>query len=309
MIYATIEYKGEQQICCIDKAGNRAFLLKNFFNQDLRDYNIDSNQVSETPETMMQLIHCFDERWVDDMALYFGSSPELGISLDEVKLMAPIPDPGRNLVCMGKNYADHAKEIKRKSGEPGKPPEAPIYFTKATHTVIGTGENILAHEGITSQLDYEVELAVIIGKGGINIPPEEAEMHIFGYTIANDISARDLQSGHGGQWYKGKSLTTHCPMGPWIVYKSMLPLPVSLNLKSYVNQELRQDSNTNQLIFDIPSIISDLSRGYELHPGDIILTGTPAGVGLGFNPPKFLKSGDEVCCMIEEIGAIVNQVK
>jgi 2-keto-4-pentenoate hydratase/2-oxohepta-3-ene-1,7-dioic acid hydratase (catechol pathway) len=309
MIFATIKYENEQQISCIDKVGNRVFLMKDFFNRDLSDLCVVSNKVKEIPQTMNQLIAGFDEQWIDDMALFFGSNPDLGIGLEDVKLLAPIPDPRRNLICLGKNYADHAKEIKRKTGEPGKVPEAPIYFTKATHTVIGPGEPILAHEDVTEQLDYEVELAVIIGKGGIDIKPEHAEDHIFGYTIANDVSARDLQSGHGGQWFKGKSLTTHCPMGPWIVYKSVLPLPMALDIKSYINQELRQNSNTNQLIFDIPTIISNLSRGFELQPGDIILTGTPAGVGMGFDPPKYMKRSDEVCCMIGEIGAVTNIIK
>ena len=309
MIFATVDYKNEEHICCVDQVGNRAFLLKEFFNRDLSALCIESNRINDAPDSMERLIEAFDEGWIDDMALFFGSNPEMGISLDEMTLLAPIPEPRRNLVCLGKNYADHAKEIKRRSGEPGKVPEAPIYFTKATHTVIGPGMDILAHENVTSQLDYEVELAVIIGKGGMNIRVEDAEKHIFGYTVANDISARDLQSGHGGQWYKGKSLTTHCPMGPWIVYKSVLPMPLDLNLKSYVNEEIRQDSNTRQLIFDIPFIISDLSKGYELKPGDIILTGTPAGVGMGFDPPRYLKPGDEICCMIEEIGAITNVIK
>lgn len=308
MIYATIEYKGEEHICCVDKVGNRVFLLKEFFNRDASELSITSNMIDASPRTMNQFISSYNQQWTDDIALFFGTHPDFSISLDEVKLLAPIPNPNRNIVCLGKNYAAHAKEIHGMTGGPSEVPTTPIYFTKATHTVIGTAENILAHESITKKLDYEVELAIIIGKGGIDIAAEDAEEYIFGYAIANDISARDLQKGHQ-QWYKGKSLTTHCPMGPWIMHKSILPFPVNINIKSYVNGELRQNANTKDFIFDIPTIISDLSRGYELYPGDIILTGTPAGVGMGFEPPKFLKAGDEVCCMIEEIGAIVNVVK
>lgn len=307
MIYATVRHNDNDKICCVDRVGNRVFLLEDFFYGDSEEIEI-INAANNVPETMIQLITNYNDEWTDDIALFFGTRRELSISLDEVKLLAPIPTPNRNIVCLGKNYAAHAKEIHGMTGGPKEVPARPIYFTKATHTVIGAGENILAHEEVTSKIDYEVELGIVIGKGGINIKPEDAEEHIFGYTIANDISARDLQKDHI-QWYKGKSLTTHCPLGPWLVHKSILPLPLTLEIKSYVNEELRQDANTKDLIFDIPTIISDLSQGYELHPGDIILTGTPAGVGMGFNPPKYLKPGDEVCCMIENIGSLINVVK
>ncbi|MGI6732113.1 MAG: fumarylacetoacetate hydrolase family protein [Anaerovoracaceae bacterium] len=308
MIYATINQNGKEKISCIDRVGNRVFLLEDFFSSDVEELNITSNQVKNVPETMNQFIAGYQDQWTDDIALFFGCNPELSKPLEEVQILAPIPVPTRNILCLGKNYADHAKEIHGMTGGPAEVPKRPIYFTKATHTVIGTGQNILAHEEVTKKIDYEVELGIVIGRGGINIRPEDAENHIFGYTIGNDISARDLQTEHV-QWYKGKSLTTHCPLGPWIVHKSVLPLPLDLEIKSYVNGELRQDGNTKDLIFDIPTIISDLSQGYELHPGDIILTGTPAGVGMGFNPPKFLKPGDEVCCMIENIGSLINVVQ
>ncbi|WP_227018076.1 fumarylacetoacetate hydrolase family protein [Sinanaerobacter chloroacetimidivorans] len=308
MIFATIEYEGGQQICCVDQVGKRAFLIEPFFRQDLSELAIDSNQVKKIPLTMNEFIEGYCDGWIDDLALFFGSHPEMGISLDEVRLLAPIPELKRNITCLGKNYAAHAEEIHGMTGGPSEIPTHPIYFTKAIHTVIGTKEEILSHENITKKLDYEAELAVVIGRKGIDIPKEKAEEYIFGYAVANDVSARDLQTGHV-QWFKGKSLTTHCPIGPWIVHKSVLPLPLTLDIKCYVNEELRQSANTGELIFDVPSIISDLSRGYELRPGDIILTGTPAGVGMGFDPPRFLKSGDEVCCMIEGVGSIVNKVK
>jgi 2-keto-4-pentenoate hydratase/2-oxohepta-3-ene-1,7-dioic acid hydratase in catechol pathway len=156
-------------------------------------------------------------------------------------------------------------------------------------------------------LDYEAELAVVIGKEGINISKENAEDYIFGYTIGNDVSARDLQKFHS-QWFKGKSLSTHCPIGPWIVHKSQLPLPLELPIRSYVNNVLRQEANTRDMIFDIPTIISDLSKGYPLKPGDIILTGTPAGVGMAMDPPQYLKDGDVMLCEIEKIGFLVNTI-
>lgn len=298
MIYATIEYDGGQRLCCIDGVGGRVFLLEDFLNKECG--------MNDAPSTMIRFIQNYQQEWTDKVAMFFGQSPESAIPLDEVKLSAPIPSPARNVICLGKNYRAHAEELKGQIFS-DSPPAFPIYFTKPDHTVIGTGDTILSHDNITSKLDYEVELAVIIGKEGTDIPIEQAEEFIFGYTVANDISARDLQHDHT-QWYKGKSLTTHCPMGPWIVHKSVLPWPLSLDLKSYVNGELRQQGNTADMIFDIPTIISDLSRGYKLCPGDIILTGTPAGVGMGFNPPRYLKVGDRVECRIERIGILANTV-
>ena len=298
MIYATIFHDDKEQLCCIDGVGARVFLLKHFFEQELAG--------KEAPSSMIDFIRCYDEKWTDKIAFFFGQRPEYAIPLEEVKLLAPIPAPARNIVCLGKNYKAHAEELKGQIFS-DKLPEHPIYFTKPDHTVIGTEETILLHSHVTSKVDYEVELAIVIGKKGMNIPKENAEDYIFGYTIANDVSARDLQHEHT-QWYKGKSLTTHCPIGPWIVHRSALPFPLCLDLKCYVNGELRQHGNTRDLIFDIPTIISDLSRGYELRPGDIILTGTPAGVGMGFNPPKYLKAGDRVTCQIEKIGILTNPV-
>lgn len=298
MIYATIFFDGREQICCIDGVGSRVFLLEGFL---LGEFDRD-----KMPANMLQFINSYKPDWTDKIALFYGRQPEYAIPLGDVKLLTPIPSPPRNIVCLGKNYRAHAEELKGQIFS-DQLPTHPIYFTKPDHSVTGPGDAILLHSNITSKVDYEVELAVIIGKKGIDIPREKAEEHIFGYTIANDISARDLQQDHT-QWYKGKSLTSHCPIGPWIVHKSVLPMPLSLNLKSYINGQLRQQGNTDELIFDIPYIISDLSRGYELRPGDIIMTGTPAGVGMGFNPPKYLKAGDHVLCEIDKIGALSNPV-
>jgi len=296
MIYATAIYNGEEQLFCIDRDGERAFPLSYFLD--------DEKVINNSPITMLDFISLYEDIWTDKIAYFYGRRPKLSIKLSEINLSAPVPAPARNLVCLGKNYEAHARELKDQKFS-DKPPEYPIYFTKPDHTVIGTEAAILLHDTVTGKVDYEVELAVIIGKKGINIPKEKAEDYIFGYTVANDVSARDLQHNHT-QWFKGKSLTTHCPIGPWIVHKSVLPLPLDMEIKSYVNGELRQSANVKDLIFDIPTIISDLSRGYELRPGDIILTGTPAGVGMAFNPPKFLKHGDEVVCQIEKIGTLRN---
>lgn len=230
------------------------------------------------------------------------------IPLEAAKLCAPIPWPVRNLICLGTNYRDHVREVKK--AYPNSKidiPRAPIYFSKAAWPAIGHGDPIPAHKGLTEQLDYEVELAVVIGKDGRDIPAEKAEEHVFGYTIVNDVTAREMQARRN-QWFKGKSLDGFSPMGPWIVTADEIPFPVHLDMKAWVNGELRQDSNSDQLIFDIPAIIEDLSKGTTLRAGDIILTGTPAGVGLGFNPPLYLQPGDVVKCWIEKIGTLENPV-
>lgn len=229
------------------------------------------------------------------------------LELSQVRLLAPLPYPKRNVFCIGKNYEEHAKEIKITQITDNFIPEDPIYFTKVASPAIATGDNICFSKEATTQVDYEAELSVIIGKEGINIKPEEAEEYIFGYTVANDVSARDLQGKHK-QWFKGKSLDTFCPMGPAIVHRNDIVFPVELNIQCRVNGELRQSSNTRNMIFDIAYIISDLSKGFTLKPGDIICTGTPAGVGMGFEPPKMLKDGDVVECYIENIGTIINKV-
>jgi 2-keto-4-pentenoate hydratase/2-oxohepta-3-ene-1,7-dioic acid hydratase in catechol pathway len=250
--------------------------------------------------SMLELIENFNEDSID-----MNSSNAL--PLEEIKLLAPIPHPRRNILCLGKNYEDHAKELGATKISDKFVPDAPIYFTKMAEAVIGTKDDIKFSYEVTEQVDYEVELAIVIGKEGINIKSEEAEDYVFGYTIVNDVSARDLQVKHK-QWFKAKSLDTFCPMGPVIVHKSEIPFPVELDIKSIVNGELRQNSNTKKLIFDIPYIISDLSKGFTLKPGDVICTGTPSGVGLGYNPPRLLKDGDIVECYVENIGILVNKV-
>lgn len=233
---------------------------------------------------------------------------EISIDIAEVKICASIPIVRNDLICLGLNYIEHVKESKEVLKGEINLPEFPIYFSKRAYKVIGPYDEIDGHFDLVKDLDYEVELAIIIGKDGTNIPIEKAEEYIFGYTILNDISARDLQNKHH-QWMRGKSLDTFTVMGPYIVHKSEIAFPVELNLYSKVNEELRQNSNTKHFIFDIPYIISDISQGMTLKAGDIISTGTPSGVGMGFKPPRYLKSGDVIECGIEKIGKIINRIK
>ena len=263
----------------------------------------------ELPEIngLQEFIELADDKLMGILESVVNSKKFPSLQLSEVKLQAPIPYPKRNVFCIGKNYEDHAKEIKITQISDDFIPEYPIYFTKVASPAIATGDNICFSSEVSTQVDYEAELAVIIGKEGTNIKPEEAEDYIFGYTVVNDVSARDLQVKHK-QWFKAKSLDTFCPMGPLIVHKNEMPFPLELNIQCRVNGELRQNSNTRNMIFDIAYIISDLSKGFTLKPGDIISTGTPGGVGIGFQPPKLLKYGDEVECYVENIGTIINVV-
>jgi 2-keto-4-pentenoate hydratase/2-oxohepta-3-ene-1,7-dioic acid hydratase in catechol pathway len=230
------------------------------------------------------------------------------VPLASVELLAPVPEPRRNIWCVGKNYRDHAVEFGRSGYDtPSRSealPERPIMFSKATTAVTGPGA--LVDPGPTTELDYEGELTVIIGTGGRGISREDAYRHVWGYTIINDVTARDLQKLHR-QWFLGKSLDGFCPMGPYLVTADELDAD-DIDVRCWVNGELRQDSNSKLLIFDIPTLIETISAGIELQPGDVIATGTPAGVGIGFNPPKFLQSGDVVRMEIRNIGILENEV-
>ena len=231
------------------------------------------------------------------------------IPLDQVKLRAPIA-PRRNIFCVGKNYRAHAKEFAGSGYEAGavkgaEIDEYPAVFTKPATTVIGHRDTVKLHAHVTSEVDYEAELALVIGKAGRDIAPERAFEHIWGYTIVNDVTARDRQRKHK-QWFLGKALDTFCPMGPWITTADELRGD-DLELTCRVNGELRQQANTRDLIFDSPTLVATLSAGLELRPGDVIATGTPAGVGIGFTPPRFLKAGDEVSISIAGIGTLTNR--
>ncbi|HHY21140.1 MAG TPA: fumarylacetoacetate hydrolase family protein [Bacilli bacterium] len=223
--------------------------------------------------------------------------------LNEVKLLAPIPRPRKNIFCVGKNYAAHAIEM----GSAADIPEYPMLFSKAPTTVIGPNDEIEPHNHLTSELDYEGEIAIVIGKKGKRIAKEVAMDYVFGYMLLNDVTARDLQRRHK-QFLLGKSIDTFCPTGPWLTHKSLISDPSDLTLTTKVNGELRQTGYTKHFIFDIPTIIETISAGTTLEPGDIIATGTPAGVGNGFNPPKFLKQGDVIEIEVKELGMLVNRV-
>jgi 2-keto-4-pentenoate hydratase/2-oxohepta-3-ene-1,7-dioic acid hydratase in catechol pathway len=236
-----------------------------------------------------------------------GSFNDAVYRLSDVTLMAPIPRPLKNVFCVGRNYVDHVNEGYRARGTDTKLPEYPQFFTKPPTSVIAHGAPIPGHVGVTEKLDYEVELGLIIGKGGRDIPADKAFDHIFGYTIINDVTGRDLQRRHD-QWFKGKGLDGSCPIGPSVVLHSDIADAQSLDIELRVNGEVRQHSNTKHMIFSIPRIIADLSLGLTLEPGDIIATGTPSGVGYAMEPPRFLKAGDVVSCTIEGIGTLENQV-
>lgn len=236
-------------------------------------------------------------------------APEIPtMPLSSVKLCAPIPKPPQDIICLGINYNEHKKEADNYEPDTFSTKESyPIYFSKRVNETTACFETIPSYSNIVDSLDYEAELAVIIGKDAKNVSEEDAEKYIFGYTILNDISARNIQKRHT-QWYFGKSFDGFAPLGPYITTADELPLPLHVSIKSYVNGELRQDSSTSHMLFTIPHIISELSQGMTLKAGTIISTGTPSGVGMGFHPPKFLQPGDEVRCEIEGIGTLINTI-
>jgi 2-keto-4-pentenoate hydratase/2-oxohepta-3-ene-1,7-dioic acid hydratase in catechol pathway len=224
------------------------------------------------------------------------------IKASQAKITSPIPVPRKNCVMLGINYREHVDEGARARSLEIKYPEYPVFFTKPATSVIGHNSKVVKHK-VTDKLDWEVELAVIIGRRGRDIPKAKAYDYIFGYTVCLDMTARELQRIHG-QWFKGKALDTFCPLGPWIVHKSGIPNPQELRLVCRVNGQVMQDGNTRDMIFDIPTIIESLSGGMTLEPGDIISTGTPSGVGFARTPPVFLNPGDVVEGEIEAIGML-----
>ena len=229
------------------------------------------------------------------------------LALASVALQAPIPKPRRNVFCVGRNYMDHVAEGDRTRGiTQSEVPKYPQFFTKAADCVIAPGANVPTHEGVTKWLDYEVELVAIIGTAGRDIPKEKALEHVYGWTIGNDVTGRDLQRRHG-QWFKGKSLDRSCPLGPVIVPASDLnAADLAIGLK--LNGEQRQASRTSKMIFDVTEIIHQLSSGFTLLPGDVIMTGTPEGVGYAMQPPQTMKAGDVMELTIEGIGTLTNTI-
>jgi 2-keto-4-pentenoate hydratase/2-oxohepta-3-ene-1,7-dioic acid hydratase in catechol pathway len=226
---------------------------------------------------------------------------------ERVRFCAPIPRPRKNLVCLGKNYAAHALGLSGAEGDAGTKPRHPLVFTKAPTTVNGPYANIPFDPAVSSEIDWEVELAVVIGREGKNIARGVALEHVFGYTVLNDITARDIQYRHK-QFFLGKSLDGACPMGPWIVTADEIHDPQNLDLRCWVNGVLKQEANTSEQLFSVAETISILSQGHTLEPGDIIATGTPSGVGFARKPPEFLRPGDVVECEIEGIGWMRNVI-
>ncbi len=263
------------------------------------------------PKTVLELIDSGDK--IISQISEFLDNPNdnilasVSIPLSEVKLLAPIPVPRKNIIGIGLNYTEHIAESARTLDTSNELPQKPIIFSKPTTAVTATNTNVELNPKLTSQLDYECELAVIIGKKGKNISKEDAMNHVFGYTIINDISARDCR--RAGQWIVSKGQDTFAPMGPCLVTKDEMSDPHNVNLSLTVNGVEKQNSNTRLMLFNIPALIEDLSMVFTLEPGDIIATGTPAGVGAGRNPQEWLKNGDVIEATIEGIGVLKNTVK
>lgn len=229
------------------------------------------------------------------------------VPLESFSLLPPILHLPKHVLCVGKNYRDHVAEGAKAEGKPPEIPTVPIWFTKPASALIGSGSPIHWDPSFTQTLDYEGELAVIIGKRGRRIDPGSALSYVFGYSILNDVTARDVQQRHK-QWFKGKSADTYAPFGPVIVTADEIPDYRQLRIRTYVGSELRQYDTPANLIFDLPTLIADLSQGITLDPGDVIATGTPAGVGWGMDPPRYLQAGDQVSIQIDEIGTLANSV-
>lgn len=232
--------------------------------------------------------------------------PENRIPMKDVELLSPIPRPSQDVICLGMNFADHTDEAAKFHPTMVRESYA-VYFSKRVNEAVPDGGTIDSHPDVTSQPDYEAEVAVIIGKDAYQVRKEDAREYIFGYTILNDISAREIQTRHK-QFYLGKSLDGFTPIGPWIVTADEFPYPPKIGVRSYVNGELRQDGNTSDWIFGVGDVVEDLSAGMTLKAGTIISMGTPAGVGMGFSPPKYLKKGDEVVCEADGIGKLTNVI-
>lgn len=278
-------------------------------------FNYDETRVLDLNEilnksflSMIDVVENIDNKDLEVLAKAKIDSRYQGNLVKDIKICSPIKRSIHDIICVGVNYRDHLEETQKNFDKGFDKPKKIVYFSKRAYEIIGPEDSVKSRMDLDKKLDYEVELAVIIGKKGKDIPEEDVEEYIFGYSIFNDSSARELQQSHV-QWYRGKSLDTYSAMGPVILHKSALPFPIEVDIKSFVNGELRQSSNTRLFLADIPKIISEISTGITLEAGDIIITGTPAGVGLGFNPPKFLKKGDQVICEIPEIGKLKNIIE
>ncbi|MEI0559829.1 fumarylacetoacetate hydrolase family protein [Brachyspira intermedia] len=292
-----VEWNNTESVGILSKDGNKVIAISEI----ISDFKCNNNP-------MIQLINMINENNdILNKLKYAEENFERAYSIENVKILSPIRKPIHDIICVGVNYSDHLGEIK-KDMKDFKEVKAPVYFSKRAIEIIGFGDKIKSRFDLDECLDYEVELAVIIGKTAKDIKPEEVNDYIFGYSIFNDISSRKIQKEHS-QWYKGKSLDSYSSMGPCIVHKDDFKLPLKLDIKSILNDEVRQSSNTKYMIHDINYLVSDISKGMTLEAGDIIATGTPGGVGMSFNPPKYMKSGEKIICSIENIGELINFVE
>ena len=258
-------------------------------------------------ETVLALVEEGEPALEEARSLAEKADPVAGVA--EVQLLAPIPHPRRNVFCMGWNYLTHFEEGRGRRGSQGEElPEYPAFFDKPTTTVIGPYDGIPFDPNFSEKMDYEAEVAVVIGRAGRSIPAAEAMDYVFGYTIANDVTARDVQRRHGGQWLKGKGMDGSCPLGPWILTADEVADPQNLQVQCHVNGVEKQNSNTRFMIFPIARLIEELSLAMTLLPGDILLTGTPEGVGYARTPPEYLRPGDVVTVAVPDIGEITNRV-
>jgi 2-keto-4-pentenoate hydratase/2-oxohepta-3-ene-1,7-dioic acid hydratase in catechol pathway len=272
-----------------------------------RAENFMFNDTSIIPKNMLDIIKADDKvksriKKIENEASTSGNTVPV-YNESDINLLAPIPRTPKNVIAIGLNYKKHNEEFTGNN----KTSQYPIVFSKAPTSIVGPECKVNSYPQYTESIDYEGELGVVIGKKGKDIAKEKAQDYIFGYTIINDISVRDRQK-RTSQWFLGKSMDTHCPMGPYIIEEENVDWPVKLDLITKVNSEIRQKSNTNLLLFDIPTIISTVSEGLTLEPGDVIATGTCEGVGLGFDPPKYLKKGDIVEVEIEKLGTLKNPI-
>lgn len=291
MRLVTYEMAGAEYVGVMDRVG---------------DGIVPASQFGFEASDMNGFIRQLDDRWLEAIkTMYKDMEP---IKLEKVRLLSPIPRPEHDIVCLGLNYREHAAEaVKANKVIYNKQWGEAVYFGKRVNRAVAPGDKIDGHWDVCRGLDYEVELAAVIGRDARNVKAKNAYDYILGYTILNDVSARNLQTEHQ-QWYFGKSLDDFTPIGPWIVTRDELPGAPELGIRCYVNGEMRQESNTANMIFDLPYVIEELSAGMTLQAGTIISTGTPSGVALGMDNPRYLKKGDVVRCEIDGIGALVNIV-
>ena len=288
MRYACFQYAGARHVGLVSDDG-----------QSVRPFLISAEEARRGVQVLV-------ERGAARMPM--PALQEAAMALEDVGLEAPFPLPRRNIWCVGRNYHAHAKELKESVFKDNSAAVAawPIVFTKVPECVIGPADVVQIPHGVSEQIDYEAELLIIIGQGGKNIRAQDAMSHVWGYSIINDVTARDVQMRHQ-QWDLGKCFDTFCPMGPWAVTADALD-GTHVQVRCWVNGELRQDANTENLIFGIPTLIETISRGITLYPGDLIASGTPAGVGMGMKPPRYLQAGDSVRIDIEGLGVLENHL-